>query len=84
MLWNLHNVFKTKIKRVKDHLALLSMGCHLFWCNYIITHDIFNKCIKNDKDSINIYEKSLISNINESNNKSNNDLKLCIQIYNLM
>jgi hypothetical protein len=80
LLWNLYNVFKTKSKRVKDHLALLSMGCHLFWCNYIITHDIFNKCKKNDKDSINIYEKSLICNINESNNESNSDLKLCTNL----
>ena len=60
-------------QKVTDQLTLLSTHCPLSGCNYIVSHDIFNKCLKNDKDSLNIYEKCLIRNFTESNS----DIKLC-------
>ena len=60
-------------QKVNDQLTLLSTHCPLIGCNYIVTHEIFEKCLKNDKDSLNIYEKCLIRNFTESNS----DIKLC-------
>jgi ariadne-1 len=60
-------------ERVKDQLTVLSTHCPLKDCNYIVTSDIFNKCLKDDRDSLKLYEKALIRNFTESNS----DIKLC-------
>ena len=60
-------------QKVKDQLTLLSTHCPLSGCNYIVTSDIFKKCLENDKDSLKIYNKCLIRNFTESNS----DIKLC-------
>ena len=66
--------FKSYLKqKVTDQLTLLSTHCPLSGCNYIVTSEIFEKCLKDDKDSLNIYNKCLIRNFTESNS----DIKLC-------
>ena len=60
-------------QRVGDQLTLLSCPCPLSGCNFIVTSDIFKKLLKNDKDSLKIYNKCLIRNFTESNS----DIKLC-------
>ena len=66
--------FKNYLKqKLKDQLTLLSTPCPLSGCNYIVTHDIFDKCFKDDSDSLKIYNKCLIRNFTESNS----DIKLC-------
>ena len=60
-------------QRVTDQLTLLSCPCPLTGCNYIVTHNFFTKLLKNDKDSLKIYNKCLIRNFTESNS----DIKLC-------
>ena len=66
--------FKCYLKQKSlDQLTLLSTHCPLGGCNYIVTSDIFQKCFKNDKDALQVYNKCLIRNFTESNS----DIKLC-------
>ena len=60
-------------QRATDQLTLLSIHCPLIGCNYVVTHNIFEQCLKNDKDSFKIYQKCLIRNFTESNS----DIKFC-------
>ena len=60
-------------ERVTNQLTVLSTHCPLAGCNYIVTHDIFDRCLKNEKDSLKLYNKSLIYNFTQSNS----DIKLC-------
>ena len=60
-------------QKIVDQLTLLATPCPLSGCNYLVTHDIFEKLLKNDKESLKIYNKCLIRNFTESNS----DIKLC-------
>ncbi len=59
--------------RVNDQLTLLSSPCPLSGCNYIVTNNIFNKCLKDYPDELKIYKKCLMRNFTQSNS----DIKLC-------
>lgn len=66
--------FKNYLKeKATDQLTLLSTHCPLSGCNYIVTSDIFKRCLKDEKDALIIYNKCLIRNFTESNS----DIKLC-------
>lgn len=66
--------FKSYLQqRVLDPLTLLSCPCPFSGCNFIVTHDIFTKLLKNDPVSLKAYNKCLIRNFTESNS----DIKLC-------
>ncbi len=66
--------FKCYLKqKVLDPLILLSCPCPFLGCNYIVTHDIFSKLLKDDSDALKVYNKCLIRNFTESNS----DIKLC-------
>ena len=60
-------------QKATDQLTLLTTHCPLAGCNFIVTHTIFEKCLKNDQDSLKVYEKCLIRNFTELNS----DIKLC-------
>ena len=66
--------FKSYLKqKTVDQLTLLSTHCPLSGCNYLVTSDVFQRCFKDDKDALQIYNKCLIRNFTESNS----DIKLC-------
>ena len=60
-------------EKLKDQLTVLSTRCPLSGCNYIVTRDIFQKCLENDINSLRIFNKCLMRNFTDSNS----DLKLC-------
>ena len=60
-------------EKLNDQLTLLSTTCPLLGCNYIVTSNIFSECLKNDSNSLKIYNKCLIRNFTDSNS----DIKLC-------
>ena len=66
--------FKNYLKqKCTDQLTLLSTSCPLSGCNYIVTSDIFKRCLKDEKDALKIYNQCLIRNFTEANS----DIKLC-------
>ena len=65
------NYLKQKV--TAEELTILSTTCPLSGCNFLVTHDIFEKLLKNDKDSLKKYNKCLMRNFTESNS----DIKLC-------
>jgi len=58
---------------LQDELTVIGTPCPIKGCNFIVRPDIFEKCLQNFPEHLQIYNKCLLRNFTDSNS----DIKLC-------